>query len=208
MKAKKGKVDQKKQRERFIKALRGKQIPILILDPKWHVLFPEKEKTAEIKSLEKQLHILLKQQGKQVNENKEIKRLKKQLLSEIIENMDDAVQEQKIQQNQKLVQKMNERMQKNAETITQLPYEIQKVNEALLVESMQICYDTLHKQETELSELKQRIETMREELKKQVLRQQALEEKNQCLYSYFHQLLGAKVMELFDYQWEIGDQKN
>ena len=40
-----------------------KQLPILTLDERYHVLFPEKDKTDEIRECEKKLNDLLKRQG-------------------------------------------------------------------------------------------------------------------------------------------------
>ena len=45
-------------------ALKGKKVPILVLDRRWHTLFPQGEKPAEIIQLEEKLNELLKGQGK------------------------------------------------------------------------------------------------------------------------------------------------
>lgn len=45
-------------------ALRGKQVPILVLDNRWHTLFPKGRKPAEIASIETNLNNYLKLQGK------------------------------------------------------------------------------------------------------------------------------------------------
>ena len=44
-------------------ALKGKKVPILVLDRRWHTLFPQGEKPAEIIQLEEKLNELLKRQG-------------------------------------------------------------------------------------------------------------------------------------------------
>ncbi|MBO5474513.1 MAG: hypothetical protein J6A08_12140, partial [Lachnospiraceae bacterium] len=70
--------------EVFEPALTGKKIPILTLDHKWHQLFTQAEYSPEIKSMEKELNNLLKRQGKITTESKEIKKLKKKLMDEIV----------------------------------------------------------------------------------------------------------------------------
>ena len=68
----------------FSVALEGKNIPILTLDEKWHLLFTEMEKTDEIEDLERQLNILVKQEAAIHDECKKIKVLKKKLLGDIV----------------------------------------------------------------------------------------------------------------------------
>ena len=57
----------KKQEKNFDaavrKALRGKQVPILVLDTRWHTLFPKGEKPADVEALEDELNALLRRQG-------------------------------------------------------------------------------------------------------------------------------------------------
>ena len=66
----------KKEREPDYKSfVDKKKIPIITLDPKWHELFPNDAKTPVINQLEKKLNDLLKQQGKLVNEIKDMKKL-------------------------------------------------------------------------------------------------------------------------------------
>ena len=52
----------------FEAALKGKKVPLLVLDQKWHRLFAIHGKTDEISATEKELDELLKLQGKYNNE--------------------------------------------------------------------------------------------------------------------------------------------
>ena len=65
-------------------ALKGKKVPILVLDRRWHTLFPQGEKPAEIIQLEEKLNELLKRQGYLVNDIKDLKKTKKKFLFRII----------------------------------------------------------------------------------------------------------------------------
>ena len=82
--------NEENQQQTFSQALEGKKIPILTLDNKWYHLFTE-EKRQEVSGLEQQLNALLKQQGKLNNEIKDIKRLKKNLMGEIVRSEERRV---------------------------------------------------------------------------------------------------------------------
>ena len=83
-------------------------IPILTLDERWYRLVNSKIKTDEIIYWEKQVNELLKKQGRINNDIKDIKKLKKQLINDVVENMeedDDSKAKQKLMnQNQRLIQ--------------------------------------------------------------------------------------------------------
>jgi hypothetical protein len=73
----------------FEAALKGKKVPLLVLDQKWHRLFAIHGKTDEISATEKDLDELLKLQGKYNNELKNLKKLKSKIMSNIVANMGD-----------------------------------------------------------------------------------------------------------------------
>ena len=58
-------------------ALKGRKIPILVLDHKWHRLFDFMEPDKAINKMEEELNNLLKQQGKLNSQMKDIKRIKR-----------------------------------------------------------------------------------------------------------------------------------
>ena len=60
----------------FIKALEGKEIPILTLDLRWHQAFSQGKASPEIAKLEDEVNDLLKQQGKLNTEVKNVKNLR------------------------------------------------------------------------------------------------------------------------------------
>ena len=70
--------------EKFKAALADKHIPVLILDNKWHKLFKRSGTTPQIEELEKELTALLKRQGKLNSEMKSIKKLKGELMQNIV----------------------------------------------------------------------------------------------------------------------------
>ena len=95
--------------EKFTKAIQSKKIPVLTLDNKWHQLFTQTGITKEIKQLEKQLNDLLKKQGKMTTELKDLKKIKSNLMSEIMSSTEaiekdeiDKKTEKKLSDNKRL----------------------------------------------------------------------------------------------------------
>ena len=137
-----------KRQEIFSQALKGKRIPILTLDNKWYQLLTE-ESRAAVSGLEEELNGLLKQQGRLNTEIKEIKRVKKKLMGEIVSLADEAVQEgdaaaeQKIDQNKRLVEECNEKLDGYQDELLDLPKRIEEVNFQLMLATMECCYGTM-----------------------------------------------------------------
>lgn len=178
--------------------LKGKKIPILVLDQRWHKLFPGGEKPAEIQALEKELNELLKEQGKRVNTIKGLKTGKKKLMDAIVSGMNEENSDKKKEKQQKLLLETKERIETESERLLDLPYEIKNVNERLLVTGIRYCYDKWKNRSEELADLSDEIDIMREQLKAKVAYKVDLEESLDSTYSLMHDLLGREVMNLFD----------
>lgn len=194
--------------EEFEHALIGKKIPILTLDNKWHQLFNESERTAEIKRMESEMNDLIKRQGKVSDENREIKKLKTKLMDEIVVLADELVHdpsskrlEKKQDECKRLLKECNEKLDANEEEMIELPRQINWINRRLMVATMEICYRKLAKSTEELNEIEEWIGKVRRELKKKVVRKQEKEAKIHQLYSYMHDIFGSDVIELFDMQY-------
>ena len=197
------------EREEIYKnALVGKKIPVLILDPKWHKLFSKTGTTDEIKALEKQLQELLKRQGKLNNENKDLKRIKNNLMDEIVVNMDgiesrtDEQTGKKLEENKRLINEVNDKLEKNEDELMELPREIDRVNKELMIVTMDLCYEKLKVNTEEIEEIAAWIREVRVSLKKNILKKQNKEVNNAELYAYMHDIFGHDVMELFDMKYE------
>ena len=194
--------------EVFEPALIGKKIPILTLDNKWHQLFTQSEYTSEIKQMEQALNDLIKRQGKVIDENKEIKKLKKKLMDEIVVIADELVRDpssKKLEKRQdeckRLLTECNEKMDANEEEMVELPRQINHLNKKLMLATMDVCYRRLQKSTQELNEIEDWIGNVRRELKKKIIRKQEKEATINKLYSYMHDIFGPEVIELFDMQF-------
>lgn len=191
----------------FIPALADKKIPILTLDNKWHQLFTQTEPNKGIRRLEEELNRLLKMQGKANTEFKKIRKLKKRLMQEIVEFAEDAAEAndekavKKLEDNKRLINECNEKLEEYKQQQIELPERIEKVNRELMLLTMEICYDTMKNNEKEIEEAAKWIAYIRVELKKRLVRKQEKELMNQELYSYMHDIFGAEVIELFDMKY-------
>ena len=116
-----------KDDEEFKKALADKQVPILVLDEKWHRLFAVHGKPDEIHETENELNALLARQGKLNEELKQLKKVKKQLMESIVANMDgttsedmDAQREKKLDEDKRLIDETNQKMEENEDELLEL----------------------------------------------------------------------------------------
>lgn len=202
-----------KKDEVFSSALREKKIPILTLDNKWHQLFARTNPNKAALRLEGELTELLKQQGKANTETKELKRLKKKLMQEIMDNAgetadgSDAKAVKKMEENKRLINECNERLEAYEEQLLELPDQIERKNRELMLLTMEACYEAMKANEAELAETSQWIARIRIELKKKLVRKQEMEQTNQEIYSYMHDIFGAEVIELFDMKYSSDMQK-
>lgn len=189
--------------EKYIPAIQNKKIPIVTLDHKWHQLFLKIEKTDTIIKNEEKLNELLRRQGKCNTESKDIKKLKKKMMDEIMTLMEqeDKTSKKTIEDNKRLINECNEKLEAYQEELLELPREIKEINNDLMIETMDICYNILHSNEKDLEEITQWIQNVRIELKKNVVRKQEMEIENHDLYAYMHDIFGAEVIDLFDMKY-------
>ena len=193
--------------EVFQPALIGKKIPILVLDNKWHKLFTQAEYSSELKGMEKEMNNLLKRQGKVNTESKEIKKLKKKLMDEIVVLADEMgqhptkKQEKDMVDHKRLINDCNEKLEAYEEEMVELPRQINQLNNKMMLMTMEVCYKRIQQNTTELEAIEEWIGNIRRELKKKVIRKQEKEAMNRQLYSYMHDIFGADVIELFDMKY-------
>ncbi|MCR5301724.1 MAG: hypothetical protein K6E49_04725 [Lachnospiraceae bacterium] len=197
-----------KDRDKFTNAMLSAKIPILILDNKWHRIFGKMNPTDEIKQYENELAELIKRQGKLVNENKDLKKIKSDLMSDIVSNIDgvdsresDEAVDRKLNDNKRLINDVNEKLDNNEEELKDLPREIDGVNKKLMLATMDLCYERLQSNTTQIEEIAEWVKGIRVELKKNLVKKQDMELYNAELYSYMHDIFGPVVMELFDMKY-------
>lgn len=200
--------------DKYRKAMEGKEIPLLPLDNKWHQLFTQTEPTPKILRLEKQLNKLIQRQGKINTETKEIRKVKKKLMEEIVlaadelnQGVNEKVNDKKLEANQRLVRECTDKLTAYKQEMETLPAEIEELNKKLMIATMEVCYGRLQQNSTEIEAITNWINSIRVELKKKVVRKQEKEEANRRLYSYMHDIFGADMLEVFDMKYNPMEEK-
>ena len=192
-----------KEDDKLRKAVDSKKIPVVTLDNKGHKIWTMIEKPSDIEKDEKILNDLLRRQGKLNTESKDIKKLKKKMMDEIVTLMDEGNQSsnRKIEENKRLIEECNQKLEAYEEELMDLPKEINEINKTIMYSTMEQCYHALHSNETDIDKLAEWIANIRVELKKNVVRKQEMEIQNAVMYSYMHDVFGADVVDLFDMKY-------
>ena len=190
-----------KKVEVFSKALEGKRVPVLTLDSKWYRLLDELGRKA-VREDENRLNELLRAQGKINSQIKDLKKVKKKLMDEIVPMVDEAELrpelEQQIAKNKELIEQCNQKMDDLKDSLLDYPAEIQRVNHELMLETMAYCYESIQENTAGIEEIEKWVTDIRIELKKRLIRKQEIEQKNHEIYSYMQDSFGAEVLDLFD----------
>ena len=198
-----------KSEQEFLEALSDKEVPILVLDQKWHRLFAIHGKTDAIKSLEQEENRLLMKQGQLNTRLKELKKVKSKLMNHIVDNMDteektgDEDQRHKeMDKDARLLDEVKEEMTKCEDELLELPKSIQETNRKLMLASMEYCYEKLRTNKEEAEEIAGWITDIRVQLKKNIIKKQNREINNREIYAYMHDIFGHSILDLFDIQYE------
>lgn len=198
--------------ESYEQALKGKSIPVLTLDNKWYKLFKNLGEHPVILEKVRTLNDLLKRQGKLNTETKEIKSIKKKLMGEIVPMVDELEQnpskslEKKIDENKRLIEECNEKMESYKEELMELPIAIEQTNHELMLLTMEYCYENMQTNTDRIVEIAKWITDIREELKNNLVKKQEMEFYNHQMYSYMHDIFGAEVIDLFDMKYNPLEQ--
>lgn len=195
--------------EKYRPAIAGKKLPIVTIDHKWHQLFARVEKTNAISEKEQELNELLRAQGKCNSEMKKVRKIKKKLMDEIVELMDqqDAATDVKVEENRRLINECNDKIKEYQDEALDFPVRIEKANAELMIETMKVCYENMRLNEHHISTIGKWIADVRIELKKNIVRKQEMEIANQEIYSYMHDIFGADVIDIFDMKFKPDEHK-
>lgn len=191
----------------FSEALHEKKIPILTLDNKWYRLLDD-DTRKRLSGTEERLNALLRRQGKLNTETKDIRKLKKKLMGEIMSMAEQMNQggnsqlEDKLAQHRRLLEECNEKLADYQEELRELPGEIEELNSRLMLATIEYCYSMMQTNSEEIDKIAEWVKDIRIELKKQLVRKQKMEQKNQQIYSYMHDVFGADVVDLFDMKYQ------
>ena len=202
-----------KNTDEFRKALEHKKLPLLVLDQKWHRLFAIHGKTDEIRNAETELNNLLARQGKLNSDLKYYKKVKNQLMDEIVQNMEgsdgNASDKEKVRDKDKrMIDELNERIDAAEAELLELPQKMKQVNENLMILSMEYFYAKIKINTQESKEIEEWINQVRIDLKKNIIKKQNRDINNREIYAYLHDICGPQVLDLFDVEMEASDKKS
>ncbi len=191
------------EKQAFTEALKKVKIPVLVLDQKWHRLFALEGKSDDVKELENALSDTLARQGKLTQELKDLKKLKHSLMQDIVANMEGTensseTTKSKQLEAKRLIVEVNEKIDANESELLDIPKQITTYNDALMMETMEFCYDRLRTNYKEAEEISDWIKQIRVELKKNIIRKQNREINNKEIYAYMHDIFGKDIINLFD----------
>jgi uncharacterized protein (DUF885 family) len=167
-------------------------------------LFPKDKKNRRIIELENKLNELIREQGQTNNDFKEYTLLKKRMLSDIMDNMSDAIDyndkdaSKLLEKNKQYISEINEKLEKYDNKLDEIPSKIQQVNEELFKECAEICYTTMEDNKKEIENLEVWIEETKNLLKEKIIKKQEMQEVNSKIYSYMHDLVGLEIVNYLD----------
>ena len=99
------------------------------------------------------------------------------------------------------VEECNEKLDSYKDEMLDLPKLINDANRKLMLLTMETCYADIHENKEQIDEISAWIDNVRVELKKNMIRKEEMQRRNQDLYAYMHDIFGADVIELFDMQF-------
>ena len=195
-----------KNTDEFRKALEHKKLPLL-------VLFAIHGKTDEIRNAETELNNLLARQGKLNSDLKDYKKVKNQLMDEIVQNMEgsdgNASDKEKVRDKDKrMIDELNERIDAAEAELLELPQKMKQVNENLMILSMEYFYAKIKINTQESKEIEEWINQVRIDLKKNIIKKQNRDINNREIYAYLHDICGPQVLDLFDVEMEASDKES
>lgn len=199
----------KMDEESFKKALMGTKVPVLVLDQKWHRLFALSGKPDEVKTLEAEINELLGRQAKVTEEIKRLKKIKSDLMQQVMDNMQGADAENQteaeikaLDESKRLLEETNERLANDEDELLDIPRTINEKNNELMMITMEFTYDKLRSNTDEINQISDWIKDVRVNLKKNIIKKQNREINNKEMYAYMHDLFGKDVMQLFDVHYD------
>ena len=188
--------------EQFLSRFRGVEVPILILDERWHHIFNDNNKNALVRELEVALRESFKRQARISEELEKAENTKQKLMKRIIDNMRvaqvSAEEAKKQDKSQQMIKEINTEIAELEAEYEDMPQRIKALNEELLIESMRVCYRIMEANKVQLEKQKVLVEEAQQLLMERTLVKQNLEKENHQMYTFMHRMFGRNILELFD----------
>ena len=183
--------------EEIRKKVAQSKIPVLVLDQKWHRLFALEGKPDDIKDAEVKVNEILKEQGGLNNELKDLKKVKKKLMVNIVDHVDQAGSTH-VAKDASMIDETNQRIEEVEDRLLEIPKELKEANDYLMELSVAYAYERMRTNTEEIKEISDWIKDIRVKLKKNIIKKQNREINNREIYSYMHDIFGKDMLSLFD----------
>ena len=139
----------------------------------------------------------LKSQGRINTDMKDLKKLKKQLMNEIMVNMDSSDNSRarkKVQKSKELIEEINDKLILLEDEELDIPGSMKDINARLALESMSEMMDVFEENEEAIEELEEWVNETRLELKKQVLILQKKKDDNARMEKYLTDMFDSDII--------------
>lgn len=194
--------------ENFKEYIDIKKLPLLILDSTWIRMFPEERKSEEIKKSERRLRAMICEQGQLYNDNKQLYINKKALLSRMLSFSDDvranptSANKRLLDQMQKKVGEINNKMDKISKRLEELPKEIEEENNRLFQICLKNSYNTMNKNLKEANKITPTIEYLREQLSIETEKKKKLEENYRLSTDFLEHYIGHSGITMLNKKYK------
>ena len=132
------------------------------------------------------------------------------LCSVVKESLDGGVtfvqlREKKLDEDKRLIDETNQKMEENEDELLEIPRQIRDVNRKLMLQSMGYFYEKIRVNKKESDDIDAWINQVRVDLKKNIIRKQNRDINNREIYAYLHDIFGPSTLDLFDIHYEDED---
>lgn len=179
------------------------KIPILIYVPEWIQLFSGNKSRSMQKIIAKLEELIAR--GKscdleldKLNKRKKIVMNKILYLSKEINDNDNIAALPKMEQAEKEIIEINQRIPRLIEESEMLPDRINEANTQLLKETIKRAYELIKEYESESEKYQEQVNEFRQKLADLIQKKVYTEEQVNKLYSFIHGMIGADEMESLD----------
>ena len=192
--------------EEILEKIKRSRIPTLTLDVKWQSIFNTEDKSATIAKLEKQLLEAMKSQGRITNDKTDLKKVKKRLMKEIMENMnspENSRAEKKVLKSKELIEEINDKLILLEDEELDIPHKIREINAELALKSMSEIFDRYEENLEDIETLQEWVNETRIELKKRVMLLEMKKEENEKMDKYLSELIDGEIIRDYKRYREI-----
>lgn len=186
------------------KIIKKNRVPVLIKDKEWKNIIASSHTNKTIQFFSKQLEDLINEEKELIRQLNNNKQYKTKLMNKII-YLSDLLNRQgkeevlpELEKCKEEITKVNEIIDEIMDKTQDYPREIERVNLALLKETIVIVYKDITIGHDKLLVVDQEIQELREKLGNLRDEKDELEKKNEKLYSFLHTVIGHKEMEKLD----------